>query len=154
MTSLAVTGIGMLGSYLMSKNASKTKKTETVTYSTPNVAASKLHSGGLGGYEKMGNIVDSAVHYINAPRYHTGLKSDEFRAVLQRGERVLTERDTKRVDRVLSAAANGHMVTQKGGGVVLNMTVNANDAQSFKKAQNTIMAKAQAGLQRSAMRSK
>lgn len=153
MTSLAVTGIGMLGSYLMSKNASKTKKTETITYSTPNRAVSRLHGGGLGGFESVGNMVDNAMHYVSAPRYHEGLKSDEFRAVLQRGERVLTERDTKRVDRVLTAAASGVITTRNNNGITVNMTVQANDVSGFKKSQNTIMSKTSAGLQRAAMRS-
>ncbi|CAM5769775.1 tape measure protein [Bosea minatitlanensis] len=59
------------------------------------VAAAKMHSGGLGGVDGTRISVPAAA-FANAPRFHTGLGSREFAAVLEMGERVLTSRQTTR----------------------------------------------------------
>ena len=54
-----------------------------------------FHGGGKVGAGGRGRMVPASA-FIGAPRLHSGLKSDEFTAVLQKGERVLTERDEAR----------------------------------------------------------
>lgn len=48
------------------------------------------HGGGVIGIDNLTRRTASADAWHGAPRFHTGLKSDEYRAILQRGESVLT----------------------------------------------------------------
>jgi TP901 family phage tail tape measure protein len=57
---------------------------------------------------KMGSIHASA--FAGAKRYHTGLKNDEFPAILQQGERVLTADQNKKATSLLKGAANANRI--------------------------------------------
>ncbi len=140
-------GLGLLGNAL---SGNSNKKTVTYDYETPNVAITKLHGGGVVGRDGLRKGIDYASAYFSAPKYHDGLQSNEFRAVLERGERVLTERDNQRVERVLERVASGEINRRDGGTV--NMYVNTPDAGSFNQSRSSTMAKMQAGLSRAAAR--
>jgi len=67
-----------------------------------------LHGGGIVGKDhSFIRRVDPAIFAV-APRLHTGLRPDEFPAILQRGEQVLSRRE----------------VAAGRGAPVLNITVN------------------------------
>lgn len=51
--------------------------------------ALKLHSGGVVGETAAPTMMVSPSLFDNAPRFHSGLASDEFPAILQRGETVI-----------------------------------------------------------------
>lgn len=70
-------------------------------------AASKMHGGGLAGRDGTPIIVPEHL-FKDAPRYHDGLKDNELAAVLEKGERVLTAGDTKKVK---AAASDGSSVS-------------------------------------------
>lgn len=77
------------------------------------------HSGmAPNGQAATSRMVSPAV-FLNAPRLHDGLKPDEFPAILQRGEGVTPK---------------GY----KGGGNVVYMTVQASDADSFRRSDRQI----------------
>ncbi|MBY0298563.1 MAG: hypothetical protein K2X71_21410 [Methylobacterium sp.] len=66
-----------------------------------------LHEGGRVGDPGVPRVrVDPRIFH-NAPRYHSGLAPDEFAAVLQQGETVLTERQTDMVRGSLSGVRSG-----------------------------------------------
>ncbi|GJD99474.1 hypothetical protein [Methylobacterium isbiliense] len=66
-----------------------------------------LHDGGRVGDPGIPRVrVDPRIFH-DAPRYHTGLASNEFAAVLQEGETVLTERQTDMVRGSLSGVRSG-----------------------------------------------
>jgi hypothetical protein len=105
----------------------------------------------------------SASLYRTAPKFHDGLNSDEFPAVLQRGERVLTnaqeQKTTSIVDKLANAvqmskgSPNAQHVTpaaQRAAGSRINMVVNVKDANSFRLSQSQIMAQAHSATMRSA----
>lgn len=86
------------------------------------VGAFKFHTGGKVG--QGGSPVSVPVStFIAAPRFHNGLKPDEFPAILQSGEEVVPK-DQVGQDR------------QRGGGVVINVTTP--DADSFRKSRRQI----------------
>ena len=123
-----------------------------------------FHSGGVvggisGGYLHR-RVAISA--FRGAPKFHDGLNSDEFPAVLQRGERVLTnaqeQKTTSVMDRLADAvAAKGSASTpqatpasMRAAGSRINMVVNTKDANSFRYSQPQIMAQAHASMMRTA----
>lgn len=59
--------------------------------------AGVLHAGGIAGAPGIPRRQLSARVFDNAPRFHSGLNSREFPAVLERGERVLTQRQDRRL---------------------------------------------------------
>jgi tape measure domain-containing protein len=71
--------------------------------------AGVFHEGGVVGGQAPARAMSSAA-FVNARRFHTGLKSDEMAAVLQRGERVLTARQNSRMLRTVDGLA------KQGGG--------------------------------------
>jgi hypothetical protein len=84
------------------------------------IAAGINHDGGIaGGAGRRRNV--SAAAFIGAPRFHSGgilgLSPNEVPAILERGEEVLTRSDPRH-------AANG-------GGVAVNVSINALDSRSF-----------------------
>lgn len=64
-----------------------------------------FHEGGKVGAGGAPRMIPASV-FAGAPRFHSGLKSDEFAAVLQRGERVLTARDDKRSTDLITGLSN------------------------------------------------
>jgi hypothetical protein len=62
------------------------------------------HAGGLVGADDIMRRSVSPLAFLGAPRFHAGLRNDEFAAVLQRGERVLTANQNMRLEGILSSA--------------------------------------------------
>jgi TP901 family phage tail tape measure protein len=109
--------------------------------------AKLFHEGGVVGEGSMSRVVNSAM-FANAPRYHTGLGNDEFAAILQRGERVLTDRQNQRMTATvqgLSEQMNAAGKTQ-GAGHTINFNISTPDADSFKSSQSQLYSKAQVSL--------
>jgi hypothetical protein len=122
-----------------------------------------LHTGGtVGSTPTMGmsRRLSPAV-FAGALRFHDGLGDDEFPAVLQRGERVLTanqdQRSTALMSRMADALANTSTPAgtqhadsgrQNQGGHRMTMIVNTPNASSFRSSQPQIMATQHAALQR------
>ncbi len=118
----AASGFGPLGSIFTSLATS-------VGTSFVRQKASQMHSGGLVGRD--GTAISVPAHlFDHAPRFHSGLKSDELAAVLQRGESVLTARDTKR------AVAAG----SAGGGI--NNAINFQPVMTFEMGKGGAQANA------------
>lgn len=69
------------------------------------VPADVVHGGGVVGTDNLTKRMAPADGWANAPRFHTGLKSDEYRAILQRGESVLTPAQMRQLAPVGSQAA-------------------------------------------------
>jgi hypothetical protein len=89
--------------------------------------ASVLHTGGVVGAPGPGRMVP-ALAFAGAPRMHNGgwagLRPDEVPAILQRGERVLSRRET---------AGYG-----QAGAPTVNVTINARDAESFRQSRTQV----------------
>lgn len=106
--------------------------------------SSIFHEGGLVGAG--GPMVFApASMFAGAERFHSGLNSDEFPAILQRGERVLTAGQNSRVTGALSAA---------GGTTIHNHTWNVTtpDAASFNRSKGQVQATATQALNRATAR--
>jgi hypothetical protein len=65
-------------------------------------AAAVAHSGWLVGSTPMASRYVHPAYFYDAPRLHQGLASDEFPAILQKGERVLTANQDNRVLELVS----------------------------------------------------
>ncbi|SLN74610.1 phage tail tape measure C-terminal domain-containing protein [Roseisalinus antarcticus] len=102
--------------------------------------ANIFHAGGVVGGPAPGRMVP-AMAFANAPRMHSGgmagvgsssgfagLRHDEVPAILQRGERVLSRRE-----------AQGYGQEQASAPIV-NVAINARDAESFRKSRTQIAA--------------
>ena len=89
------------------------------------IFASIMHTGGMVGATGPGRMVP-ALAFAGAPRMHAGgmvgLRHDEVPAILQRGERVLSRRETQ----------------DYGNGVTVN--IHARDAESFRQSRTQIAA--------------
>ena len=83
-----------------------------------------LHRGGVVGHDGDLRTVPASV-FAGAPRYHAGLAGDEFAAILQRGERVLTGAQQKQV----SAAAVG-----TGGHTFVFNLPNVTNPDTFRRS--------------------
>jgi tape measure domain-containing protein len=88
------------------------------------------HTGGLVGVEHGPPRYVSAAMIASAPRFHSGLTSREFAAVLERGEHVLTEKQAYRTTAALdglsrNAAPMGANVTV--GGTTITIQGNADE---------------------------
>jgi len=81
----------------------------TLTSSFDSLLSNLFHDGGVVGVDSTATRSVSPGVFANAPRLHGGLMSDEFPAILQKGESVFTESQTQ---------ALGAMV---GGGTSLNL---------------------------------
>ena len=128
-----------------------------------------MHSGGLVGGSGMystSHVVSPAI-FANAQRYHTGLNSDEYPAILQRGERVLTANDNAR-NTALLAGMSDHMEQlqranssgQQGGGggnrthnQTMNMTIQTPNADSFRKSSSQLYSDAHVKMNRASGKS-
>lgn len=90
--------------------------------STDTTTAARMHSGGSVGSAGQPISVPSS-NFINAPRFHNGLKPDEFPAILQQGEEVIPK------DQVGNRP-------QGGRDIVFN--ISAPDPNAFRKSQRQI----------------
>ena len=100
------------------------------------VFAGVFHGGGVVGAPAFSRTVPVAA-FAGAPRYHTGgavgLKPDEVPAILQRGERVLSRRETDAYDRRRSGQGSREPVT-------VNVTIQTRDAESFRQSRTQVAA--------------
>ena len=92
--------------------------------------ANILHAGGMVGAPGPGRMVP-ALAFAGATRMHSGgwagLRPDEVPAILQRGERVLSRRESPTYGASVAAAT-------------VNVTINARDAESFRQSRTQIAA--------------
>lgn len=90
------------------------------------VMASRMHTGGIGGVD--GQRISSPVsNFIGAPKFHNGLKPNEFTAILEKGEAVIPK------DKV------GREGTARP--VVNNFNITTPDADSFRMSQRQVSRK-------------
>ena len=91
------------------------------------IFANILHAGGMVGSPGPGRMVP-ALAFANAPRMHAGgwagIKPDEVPAILQRGERVLSRRES---------AGYG-----QSSAPAVNVTIMARDAESFRQSRTQV----------------
>lgn len=123
-----------------------------------------FHEGGVvgAGHPASGYRAVPAGTFKNARRYHggggKGLAGDEYPAILQRGERVLTASDNAKTTALIGnladkVSANGNVRgaerTRSGDrSYNQNITVVTPDANSFRKSNGQIMADSSAKMQR------
>lgn len=112
-----------------------------------------MHGGGLVGVDS--GMWHSPVHpsvFHNAARYHSGLDSDEFAAILQKGERVMTADQNDRLEGMMGAVANGQGGGNAGNQQHVHFNISTPDADSFRASQPQIQARAVASLNRTTQR--
>ena len=88
------------------------------------------HTGGAAGSGPMRTV--SAANFVNAPRLHngmSGIRADEYAAILQRGERVLNRRETRDYE----AGRFG------GAAPIINFN-GVRDVQSFRQSRTQVAA--------------
>ena len=94
------------------------------------VFAGVFHDGGVVGHAAPMRLAPAAA-FAGAHRYHAGgvagLRPDEVPAILQRGERVLSRRETAALDGERGASA-------------VNITIVARDAESFRQSRTQVAA--------------
>jgi hypothetical protein len=124
----------------------------TAASSSGGLLAGLFHAGGIvgAGTPASGYRSVSAGMFRSAPRFHTGLTSSEYPAILQRGERVLTASQNDRTMNVMSALTDRIAASQQSAAVNnasrmskpfnQNITVYAQDANSFRKSSSQLMA--------------
>ena len=86
------------------------------------VMASRMHNGGIGGLDGQ-PINVPASNFISAPRFHAGLKPDEFPAILQKGEEVIPK---------------DQVGNQTRGDRPVNIFVTTPDADSFRSSRRQL----------------
>jgi tape measure domain-containing protein len=67
--------------------------------------ASIYHAGGIVGAGSSSRSVNAS-SFLNAPSFHDGLKSNEFRAILEGGEQVLTKQDQRDMARKVGSSSS------------------------------------------------
>jgi len=124
-------------------------------------SAGLMHTGGVvGSGFSMSRNVNPAI-FLGARRFHDGLGDDEFPAILQKGERVLTQNQDQRasaaMSRMADMVANSNRSSPTGtqpipserqAGPRMTMIVNTPNASSFRSSQSQIMATQHAALAR------
>ncbi len=108
-------------------------------------ASGEWHKGGLVGFEpSFTRMLDQSI-IDRAPRFHAGLGANEFAAILEKGERVLTGRQQQQV----AAAANNNSAGQP----VINFHFPPNtQPDNFRRAGQQVAAQVQGALARSKAR--
>jgi hypothetical protein len=118
-----------------------------------------MHTGGLVGATNTGLFRTVSPNlFAGASRFHDGLGDDEFPAILQKGERVLTRDQDSRAsalmsqmsERLASTKAGEAAAPTRAAGHRITMNIQAKDASSFRYSQPQIMAQAHAGISRAA----
>lgn len=111
------------------------------------------HGGGVVGAEPptFYKGVDPRV-FIGAPRFHTGLNSDEFATILQRGERVLTAQQDTRMGAALMGLTASAANSNRGGQQNVVFNIQTPNADSFQRSQTQIYAQAASALRRTQRR--
>jgi len=89
----------------------------------------KYHGGGVVGLDGT-PVLMPAINLNTLPRFHEGMGGDEFAAILQKGERVLTTQQQQQV----AAAANSNE-SKSNGPMIFNFSFPANSSpDSFRRA--------------------
>lgn len=121
-----------------------------------------FHTGGKVGSASNPTRKVSSALFANAPRFHNGLKNDEYPAILQRGERVLTADQDNRMMSILGAVAQAgdSRASMWGGGgggggrpVTINYNISTPDAGGFRRTQTQIDSRAATAMRRAEARS-
>lgn len=89
-------------------------------------ATAVYHAGTLDG-DKGHRRLDNPLAYIGAPRFHTGLASNEFRAILEHGEQILNKPQQARVGAMvggLASRASQPVMIAGRGAPIINITNN------------------------------
>ncbi len=101
-----------------------------------------FHQGGIAGEGGRGRMIP-AFAFAGAPRLHDGgmlgLRSNEVPAILEAGEEVLTRNDPRH---------------RLNGGVMVQMTVNTPDGNSFRQSRGQIATELQIALDRASRRNR
>ena len=112
-------------------------------------AAAVLHKGGVVGSTAEMRTVNNSIFNM-APRYHTGLGSDEFAAILQRGERVLTSNQNSRMQDTVNGLANQVAKAQAANtgaaATAVHFNITTPSADSFVRSQSQIYSKAASAM--------
>lgn len=121
-----------------------------------------FHTGGEVGSARNATRALPAAAWSGAKRYHTGLGNDEYTAILQRGERVLTsEQNTSNIrmlealiaDRENRMADPGVRTGRRGDGVTVNYNISTPDVGGFQRSQGQVDQKTAVALYRASNRS-
>jgi hypothetical protein len=111
----------------------------------------EAHSGWFVGQEPSpGRRAVNDNVFAGAPRLHTGLTSDEFATILQRGEQVLTEQQSASTARVVTGLATGARPPPPPP-IVLHVH-GVTDPDTFKRSAPQVMGAALAAQQRAVAR--
>lgn len=138
----AVSGIfsgitSMVGGWFgKSSNSSTPSSSVEEVYIPDAMSVAPLHhDGGLAGYGSSVSRSVSAEMFRNAPKFHTGggLMPDEYPAILQKGEYVLNQSDTKAylAGRMASGAKTSSDASQQ------EIVINFFDSEGNKQTQKT-----------------
>ena len=119
-------------------------------------AAALFHTGGVVGEQSVIRDVNPGM-FAGAPRYHTGLGNDEFAAILQRGERVLTANQNDRMTDTINGLSNQMQAAQQAASrqpvIHQHWNITTPDADSFGRSQNQILGRAGSVMAMAARRS-
>jgi hypothetical protein len=148
--SALTTGAGGSGADLVTSEAGSAAASGGIDAGAWDTGASMIDAGTFHG----GGLVGEAASFISrampasvfdtAPRYHTGLNSDEFAAVLQKGERVLTANQNNRATGAMQGlAANGGRGSPSPQ---IHMNISTPDANSFQASSSQIYRKASVAM--------
>ncbi len=102
-------------------------------------SAINLHSGGVVGRTNKPHGPVPALTFANAPRLHNGLNSDEFPAILQRGERVLSRREVANGGVVLNVSQS--VVNNTNAAVKTNATSDGNGGVNLEVIIDQVVGK-------------
>jgi TP901 family phage tail tape measure protein len=86
-----------------------------------------FHGGGVVGQGGTPALLPAGL-FTHAPRYHSGLKGNEFPAILQRGESVLTKDQSRQVNNSLSAKSGGGTVRMGDTNIMVETKGSSGDA--------------------------
>ncbi|MCO5157880.1 MAG: phage tail tape measure protein [Aquamicrobium sp.] len=124
-----------------------------------------FHKGGDvdGGIPASGLRMMPANTWANAVKHHNGLKSAEYPAILKRGEKVLTANDNTRTMNVIEGLTSRLEAQQRqqarsdrtrfgNQNFNQNITVYAEDANSFRRSEGQVMADSSVQMRRLAGR--
>jgi|GEM_PF-902815 len=113
----------------------------------PTVAPGYLyHSGGKVGAGSPRQRRVPASAFISAPRFHAGLSSNEFAAVLEKGEHVLTSRMAGRTASLINGLSTAVAAGAESGPSVLQISVDVSGARGNKEIQEMVQRGVSAGI--------
>jgi hypothetical protein len=109
------------------------------------------HGGGLVGASGGRTKIAHPGIFKGAPRFHTGLTAREFPAILERGERVLTAQQDRRLGNTMAglsqAVANRPAPEQRQGPESISLAIDVRGATGNAEVQQMVNQGVQAGMQ-------